>query len=229
MLPTLFNYEGKQLRTVSKDGEPWFVASDVCEILGLSNSRMTVSRLDEDEKGVSIIDTPGGLQESTIINEPGLYSLVLTSNKPEAKKFKRWITHEVIPSIRKNGSYSVQLTPTEALLKSVELLAQQEKELKELKDAQSANQAVLIDHTFALSSLEQKVTNEITITTREQAQIQGAVKAKIGRLGDNSLYSKLYGALKRQFGVPSYRDLRKTDLSRAFQFIKAWSPTTYSN
>ncbi len=90
-------------RAVTLEGEPWFVAADVCRALGLGNSSMAVSKLDEDEKGISLIDTLGGEQKLGIVNEPGLYALVLSSRKPEAKAFKRWITHEVIPSIRKTG------------------------------------------------------------------------------------------------------------------------------
>ena len=94
-----------EIRTAVIDGEPWFVAVDVCRALEIVNSRDALTRIDEDEKGVVLPDTPGGKQEVTTVNEPGLYSLVLGSRKPEAKVFKRWITHEVIPSIRKNGGY----------------------------------------------------------------------------------------------------------------------------
>ena len=107
----IFNYQNAQVRTVAIDGDPWFVANDVCEILELGNPRTSLAKLDEDEKGVHIMDTLGGPQEMTVINEPGLYALVLKSRKKEAKAFKRWITHEVLPSIRKTGSYSVQRDP----------------------------------------------------------------------------------------------------------------------
>lgn len=116
-----FNYHDKQVRTISKDGEPWFVAKDVCEILGHTNSRVAVERLDSDEKGVSKVYTLGGEQDMTVINESGLYSLVLTSNKPEAKEFKRWVTHEVIPSIRKTGQYIAKpVSALEALAQTVQ-------------------------------------------------------------------------------------------------------------
>ncbi len=105
------NTEFGEVRTMMRDGEPWFVAADVCRALDIKNNRDAVERLDDDEKGVVSTDTPGGVQSVTIINEPGLYALVLGSRKPEAKAFKRWITHEVIPSIRKNGAY---LTPEAA-------------------------------------------------------------------------------------------------------------------
>ena len=101
----VFSYEGKEVRTIAKSGEPWWVLKDVCEVLELSNSRMVAERLDEDEKGVSIVDTLGGKQELTVISESGLYNVILLSRKPEARKFKRWVTHEVLPSIRKHGAY----------------------------------------------------------------------------------------------------------------------------
>lgn len=104
-----------KVRTLNLNGEPWFVAADVCKALELGNPSMTVERLDDDEKGISTIDTLGGKQRMAIINEPGLYSLVITSRKPEAKAFKRWITHEVIPSIRKHGAYM-----TDSLLDALE-------------------------------------------------------------------------------------------------------------
>lgn len=84
------------------------MAKDVCDILEMGNPRSSLALLDEDEKGVHSMDTPGGKQEMTIISEPGLYSLILRSRKPEAKAFKRWVTHEVIPSIRKHGLYATE-------------------------------------------------------------------------------------------------------------------------
>jgi len=104
-LQNIFQYQGAQLRVVLKDGEPWFVARDVCDILEIANSRDAVARLEPDEKGVVSTDTPGGRQEVQAVNEPGLYTLILGSRKPEAKAFKRWITHEVLPTIRKTGGY----------------------------------------------------------------------------------------------------------------------------
>lgn len=101
---TIFNHLGNDIRVMTDDqGEPWFVAKDVCAILGLSNPRTSLALLDEDEKGVHTMDTPGGKQELTTVNESGLYSLILRSRKPEAKAFRRWVTSEVLPSIRKHG------------------------------------------------------------------------------------------------------------------------------
>ncbi len=100
-----FSFSTQALRVIVRDGEPWFVAADVCEALSIANNRDAVTRLDDDERGVATTDTPSGQQEMTIINESGLYSLILTSRKPEAKKFKKWVTSEVLPAIRKTGRY----------------------------------------------------------------------------------------------------------------------------
>ncbi len=94
------------VRVIEREGEPWFVAADVCRALEIAQPTRACERLDEDEKGVSSIHTLGGEQELLIVSEPGLYSLVMGSRKPEAKAFQRWITHEVIPSIRKHGAYA---------------------------------------------------------------------------------------------------------------------------
>ena len=100
-----------QVRTVLVNGEPWFVAADVCKALEIGNGRMATGRLDDDEKNtVSLTDGNRGNPNATIINEAGLYTLVLGSRKPEAKVFKRWITHDVIPSIRKHGAYMTETT-----------------------------------------------------------------------------------------------------------------------
>jgi prophage antirepressor-like protein len=98
-----------QFRVFNKNGEPWFVLADVCRALGLKNPSDAASRLDDDEKGVAQTDTPGGLQNVRIINESGLYSLILRSEKPEAKRFKKWVTAEVLPTIRKTGGYSARV------------------------------------------------------------------------------------------------------------------------
>ena len=101
-----FDFEGSQVRVVTDArGEPWFVAADVLSTISLD--RKALERLDDDEKGVNSIHTPGGTQEMTTVNEPGLYALVLGSRKAEAKRFKRWVTHEVLPAIRKTGSFAV--------------------------------------------------------------------------------------------------------------------------
>lgn len=104
------NEQFGEVRTIEKNGEPWFVANDICKVLGHTNSRVAVAALDEDEKGVSKVYTLGGEQQMTVVNEAGMYQLVIRSNLPAAKKFKRWITHEVIPTIRRHGAYATETT-----------------------------------------------------------------------------------------------------------------------
>lgn len=104
---SVFNFDSHAVRTtIGPDGEPWLVAADVCEALELGNTSMAMSRLDDDEKGINTADTPGGQQQMLMVNESGLYSLIFTSRKEEAKRFKKWVTSEVLPTIRKTGSYS---------------------------------------------------------------------------------------------------------------------------
>lgn len=107
-----FNFNNATLRTLTdENGEPWFVAKDVCDIIGLENSRKATAELDPDEKNtVTIRNGIPGNPNKTIISESGLYSLIMRSRKPEAKEFQRWVTHEVLPSIRKHGVYATEAT-----------------------------------------------------------------------------------------------------------------------
>jgi prophage antirepressor-like protein len=105
-------FESWSVRVATIDGEPWWVLADVCAVLEHSDASMAAARLDADEKGTSIVCTPSGNQEMLIVSEPGLYKLLQTSRKPQAKRFDRWVRHEVLPSIRKTGTYgSPSLTP----------------------------------------------------------------------------------------------------------------------
>ena len=143
-----FRYaEARELRTVTIDGEPWFVANDVTAILNIGNTSQALSYLDDDERGVITNDTLGGPQLVSIVSESGLYSLVLRSRKAEAKPFKRWVTHDVIPSIRKTGSSgtaAVRELPRDfaealrALATEVEARALAEVRVRELTPAASA-------------------------------------------------------------------------------------------
>lgn len=102
-----FSYESKEVRTIKDEfGNPWWVAKDICDILGIVDNRTATAYLDDDEKGAQKVRTPGGMQEMITINESGLYTLIVRSNKPEAKKFRKWVTSEVLPQIRKTGAYS---------------------------------------------------------------------------------------------------------------------------
>ena len=103
-----FNENNKPIRVEVVNGEPWFVAKDVCDALTIGNNRDAVSRLDDDEKATSVLPTQFGDKEMWIVNESGLYSLIFQSRKPEARKFRKWVTSEVLPSIRKTGRYELR-------------------------------------------------------------------------------------------------------------------------
>lgn len=139
------------LRVVKDDhGEPWFVAKDVCAVLGLGNAREACRSFDEDEKGVTIADTPGGKQNMTTVNECGLYRLILKSRKPEAKAFQRWVTHEVLPAIRKDGGYMVARyeTPEQTMARAM-LIAQQTIERQNARIAELEPKALFADAVAA--------------------------------------------------------------------------------
>lgn len=107
-------FEGNEVRTVNREGNPWWALTDVCKALEIANSRNITARLDDDEKNtISIADGNRGNPNTTIVNESGLYSLILTSRKPCAKRFKKWVTSEVLPAIRKTGGYMVSYFPVE--------------------------------------------------------------------------------------------------------------------
>lgn len=130
-LPQIFMYQGSQVRTVIKDGEPWLVAKDVCEVLGIKNHSDAISRLNNSMKSVlGVSDPHGRVQDTLVISEPGMYKLVFRSNKSEAEEFGDWVATEVLPSIRKTGSYGVNQLPQnykEALIALIEQVEVSEK------------------------------------------------------------------------------------------------------
>lgn len=133
----IFKYQDSEVRTVELNGEPWFVLKDVCEILSIGNVSDVYTRLDADEKGVGQIDTLGGRQNMNIINESGLYNVILRSDKPEAKPFRKWVTAEVLPTIRKHGAYMTPETLQAAIL-NPDIMIQLCQQLKAERDKNAA-------------------------------------------------------------------------------------------
>jgi|GEM_PF-1742583 len=122
-------FENHKVRIIERYGEPWFVAKDICEVLEIRNNRAAISSLAEDEKDdVAITDTIGRNQETTIISEPGLYRLIFKSRKKEAESFKRWVCHDVLPSIRKTGAYNSDISHLEAKIDALMSLISKEPE-----------------------------------------------------------------------------------------------------
>lgn len=187
----VFSYEGNDVRTVQRGDETWWVLKDVCEILGLSNPTIVADRLDDDEKDIFkaksdlVLDIPNrGL---TVVNESGLYNVILRSDKPEAKNFKRWVTHEVLPTIRRHGAY---LTPAkleemmndpDAWIKALTAL-KEERAAKEQLQLQAAADKPKVVFADAVS------VSDGTILIGELAKI---LKGNGIEIGQNRLFEKL--------------------------------------
>ncbi|WP_394267492.1 phage antirepressor KilAC domain-containing protein [Limosilactobacillus vaginalis] len=145
----LFNFKGQQVRTVTINNEPYFVATDVTKILGLTNTTVALSRLDEDERSKFNLGRQG---KANVVNEYGLYELIIASRKSEAHEFKRWITHEVLPSIRKHGAYMTPQTIEKALLSPdtiINLATQLKEEQEQRKHLQEENEQMKPKALFA--------------------------------------------------------------------------------
>ncbi|MCG9967554.1 phage antirepressor KilAC domain-containing protein [Pelotomaculum terephthalicicum JT] len=184
----VFSYEGKEVRTIQRNGETWWVLKDVCGVLELSNARMIADRLDEDDVSLAYVtDSMGRRQQTNIVNESGLYNVILRSDKPEAKKFKRWVTHEVLPQIRRHGAY-ITTSKLEEIMNDpdswIKLLTalkeeRQEKERLQLQVAQDKPKVVFAD---AVS------VSDGTILIGELAKI---LKGNGIEIGQNRLFERL--------------------------------------
>jgi len=202
-LQVFTNEQFGQIRTINQNGEPWFVAADVCRALELGDTHKAVERLDSDEKGRNSIPTLGGMQEMTVVNEPGLYSLVLGSRKPEAKAFKRWITHEVIPAIRKHGMYATAET-AERILQDPDFLIKTLQELKKERSARvAAEEQIRLDAPKVLfADCVSQADTDILV-----GELAKLLKQNGMDIGQNRLYEKLRaeGFIMKNSTIPTQR------------------------
>lgn len=207
-------FEGNDIRLVNNEEVVWFVLSDVCSVLGLTNATMAASRLDDDE--VTKFNLGSRQGETLLVNEFGLYSLVMSSRKKEAKSFKRWVTHEVIPSIRKKGFY--QIEPKNEL-ELIEMTARE-----------------MIKTNERIDSLEDKVEKQMTINYGQQQAICNAKNKRVEKLWGEidwegtfydtkrKVHAKAWTDLKNAFAVASYRDIKPHEFDEAIAFVKSWRP-----
>lgn len=202
---TNFTYGAQPVRTVLIDGEPAFLAGDVCAILDLANVGMALASLDEDEKGsITITDGTPGNPNKAYVSEAGMYSLVLRSRKPEAKAFKRWITHEVLPSIRKTGSYAAPA------LTGPELMARALIEAQSTLEAKTREVAALTPKAEAFDAL---------LSTTGDYSVNEAAKALARdhniQIGEGRLRARLeeWGWIYRHSGKPRAKQAQ-VDLCR---------------
>ena len=183
---TFSNNEFGEIRVLEIENEPWFVGKDIAEVLGYKNTNDAMKKhIDDEDKGVAKCDTLGGKQNLTIINESGLYSLILGSKLPNAKKFKRWVTNEVLPSIRKHGAYMTEdtiekaLTSPDFLIQLATKLKEEQEKSKQLEDKLEKNSKMLNQISASKNSL----------LVREVAKILSNNHGIV--IGEKKLYQKL--------------------------------------
>ena len=199
----VWNYESSEVRTVQVNGEPWFVLSDVCKVLELSTPARVAERLEKDEVSQThTIDRMGREQKTTIINESGLYTVILRSDKPQAKPFRKWVTSEVLPSIRKHGSYSVQSQFAD-LSPQLQVLIQMETRQKQI-EARQAEQAT------ALAGLDQKIQNTCEVIALDKTAWRKDSEHLINKIaratgegygGIRLVYEEIYRSIESRAGV----------------------------
>lgn len=208
------------IRTVEIDGEAWFVGKDVAEALGYEKPSDAVRKhVDDDDKGISKIETPSGMQNMTIINESGLYALVFGSKLDSAKKFKKWVTSEVLPAIRKNGSYTMPISTNDKIM----LLAQGHMELQQ--------------EVYSIKKDMESLKMDLPILPVEEDWITSAVKRKgLAVMGgktsnvyrDKSIrrkvYQGIYANLKYNFQIKTYRALKRSQVDKAIDIINNYQP-----
>ena len=210
------------IRTVILDGEPWFVAKDVCDILGTTNPTMAMDGLEPFERTKFNLGRQG---EANIINESGFYTLVLRSRKPIAKPFRIWVTSEVLPAIRKTGKY---IAPSKNKVES--MLSDMNCNMKIVYAQINNIEEMLGEQNFML----EKVVDNMTLSTRQQQQIYKAAKDRINHLligahskeykeNSKSYFINLWNNLKSKFGCgSSYKDLNPVYFEEAIKFISLW-------
>ena len=221
------NEEFGDIRTVTIDGEPWFVGKDVAEVLGYSNSRDALAkRVDEEDKldGVAICDSIGREQKPVLINESGLYGLILSSKLPNAKKFKHWVTSEVLPSIRKTGQYQMPKFSKEiqALLILDERTVKMEKRIDKLE--------------FEIPLYGSEADELSNHVKRKGVQILGGKKTEAYKDTNirSKVYRDIYDQAKREFGLysddgkpKSYKALKRKHIYEAHECIDCYEAPMY--
>jgi len=215
------NEEFGNVRSLVIDNEPWFVGKDVAEALGYKNVRDSLARhIDSDDKrdGVVIHDSMGREQKPIIINESGLYSLILSSKLESAKKFKHWVTSEVLPTLRKTGSYAkVPTDPRELLMLTIKAHEQTAQRVDVLEEKVSD-----LEKSTTIDSSQQYTLERIAKTTVISAL--GGIDSRAYQLMSRKLFSNIWRDYKKYFKLGSYRDTLKTDYENAKNYLESWSP-----
>ena len=213
------NSEFGEIRTITKDNETYFIGKDVAKALGFANPRDAIAtHVFDEDKGVDTIDTHGGKQSMTVINESGVYALVFGSRLESAKRFKHWVTSEVLPSIRKTGSYSKPLTTSE----QIRLLAQGNTELTERVDKVEDKITSIEEETPLYGCEIEEVQKHVR---KKGIEVLGGKDSNAYKDGGirGSVYSDIYKQLKREFGcVATYKSIKRKYLADVHEFIDTY-------
>lgn len=200
----IFNYNDNQVRTVMKDDGPWFVLKDVCAILGLGEPHRVADRLDEDERTLStVVDSIGRKQETTIVSEAGLYNVILRSDKPQAKPFRKWVTAEVLPSIRKHGAYMTTDTIQRAISDPDFLISL----ATTLKEEKEKNKVLTAENTGLKREVEHKenvivgLVDDIDLATKRQRISQIVRHGVKNPALYKDRWALLYGEFEKKYHV----------------------------
>lgn len=214
-----FNFEELPVRTLTVDDEPYFVGKDVAEILGYKRTADAIrEHVDAEDKGVGKIQTPGGMQNVTIINESGLYSLIFSSKLDSAKRFKRWVTSEVLPAIRKTGTYQVPSDPMQAL----ELMFEATKQTKEEIESVKADVIDLKDNQKLDAGEYGLVTKTIQQRVAYIRQIHGLPNNKEV---NKPLYQNINNDVNTMAGIKTRTQLRQKHFNDVMDIISNWFPS----
>ena len=213
------NEEFGEVRSLLINNEPCFVGKDVALILGYSNPQKAIrDHIDEDDKRTErIVHPQGGTQDTVIINESGLYSLILSSKLPTAKKFKRWVTNEVLPSIRKYGVYQVPDDSMIALKLMFEATEQTNDRVKVI-DSRVTN----LENTTTVDSRKQYTLRKIASATA--VRVLGGKDSQAYLELHHKVFCQLWRDYKDYFKIPSYRDTLKIDFEKAKEYLQGWRP-----
>lgn len=219
-IPLIFSFKNNQVRTVQIDNDAWFVGKDVATILGYSQTAKAVrDHVDDDDKGVSVLDTPGGQQRMTLINESGVYSLVFGSNLPNAKEFKRWVTKEVLPEIRKTGSFNSPQSPEEMLALTMNVTNRTVKRVESIeKDVNDLKNNVVID-SGSYAAIGRLVSRRVYEFLDER-------RYQHNRENVSALFSDINHGIKQVTGVRTRSQIKSKDFEKVMQYIDAWEPAT---
>lgn len=213
------NKEFGEVRSLVINNEPWFVGKDVAEALGYKNSRNAVpTHVDEEDKLSTQIEYTGQKRNVTVINESGLYSLILSSKLPSAKKFKHWVTSEVLPTLRKTGSYTKAPTDPRQLLKlTIEAHEQTAQRVDVLEEKVSS-----LEKSTTIDSSQQYTLEKIAKTT--VIRTLGGIDSRAYQLMSRKIFSNIWRDYKNYFKLGSYRDTLKTEFENAKEYLESWSP-----